>query len=127
MRGAKAAACLSYKAGSFNVFADQWCIHQYDAARKSKGLVLFPHTLNISREIWILFSPKYNYEGSEAGYLSRIWCVFELATFLKLHARNPKIKLLDIQLLGNIEIFNVLFGERVLLRARAKLGCTARY
>jgi len=56
------------------VFLDKLCIAQHDEELKQRGIVSLPGFLMSSRELVVLWSPRY---------FSRLWCTFEIATFLK--------------------------------------------
>lgn len=58
-------------------FMDAACIHQADPELKEQGIYSIAGLLGLSREMRVLWSPPY---------LSRLWCVFELAAFRK---KNP--------------------------------------
>ncbi len=57
-------------------FLDKLCIHQADAALKQQAIDSLDIFLRFSRRLLVLWSP---------GYLNRLWCTYELATFVKLH------------------------------------------
>ncbi len=57
-------------------FLDKICIHQTDARLKKEAIDSLDIFLRFSRRLLVLWSPDY---------LSRLWCVYELATFVKLH------------------------------------------
>eukprot|EP00401_Gymnodinium_catenatum_P006750 CAMPEP_0117486754 /NCGR_PEP_ID=MMETSP0784-20121206/15640_1 /TAXON_ID=39447 /ORGANISM="" /LENGTH=550 /DNA_ID=CAMNT_0005281375 /DNA_START=66 /DNA_END=1718 /DNA_ORIENTATION=+ len=56
-----------------NIFLDQVCIHQVDAEMKQKGILSLGYFLSNSQALMILWTPKY---------LSRLWCVYELAAYV---------------------------------------------
>ena len=55
------------------VFLDKLCIHQTDDAIKTQGIRALGLFLRHSRKMLVLWSPEY---------FSRLWCCFELASFL---------------------------------------------
>ncbi|CAK9070872.1 Probable flavin-containing monooxygenase 1, partial [Durusdinium trenchii] len=55
-------------------FVDVCCIHQADEKLMQRGIYGIGGILSVSRELRVLWS---------APYLSRLWCVFELAAFRK--------------------------------------------
>mmetsp|Transcript_52537 Transcript_52537/g.162500 ORF Transcript_52537/g.162500 Transcript_52537/m.162500 type:complete len:623 (-) Transcript_52537:12-1880(-) len=58
------------------VFLDVACICQTDDALRAAGIRALGGFLKHSRELHIMWSPEY---------FSRLWCVYELAAFLRLH------------------------------------------
>jgi len=56
------------------VFLDKLCIAQHDPVKKKKGIQGLGCFLDHSKTLTILWSPRY---------FSRLWCGFELATFLR--------------------------------------------
>ena len=56
------------------VFLDRLCIAQHDPHLKEQGIMGLAAFLDISKELTILWSPRY---------LSRLWCVYELATYMR--------------------------------------------
>mmetsp|Transcript_29475 Transcript_29475/g.72716 ORF Transcript_29475/g.72716 Transcript_29475/m.72716 type:complete len:429 (-) Transcript_29475:246-1532(-) len=53
---------------------DKTCIHQGNERLRMAGIGLFDVFLEQSQQLWIMFSDKY---------LTRIWCVYELAVWTK--------------------------------------------
>eukprot|EP00439_Symbiodinium_sp_Y106_P023591 s1645_g2.t2 len=74
-------------------FLDVVCVNQSDALQQERGIYGIGGFLAVSRELRILWSPPY---------LSRLWCVFEIAAFRK---ASPLGKL----------VFQPLFIERDIL------------
>ncbi|CAJ1384470.1 unnamed protein product [Effrenium voratum] len=60
-------------------FLDVMSIHQTDAALKEKGIYGIGGFLSLSSELRVLWSPPY---------LTRLWCIFELAAFRKANPRG---------------------------------------
>jgi hypothetical protein len=58
-------------------FFDRCCIHQTDKAMKIRGIQGIGHFLRCSKGMVVLWDPTY---------FSRMWCMFELATFALVHA-----------------------------------------
>ncbi|CAE7641948.1 unnamed protein product, partial [Symbiodinium pilosum] len=56
-------------------FLDFLCIHQTDVSKMQQGIRSIGHYLAASAELHVLWSNPY---------LSRLWCVFELAAYRKL-------------------------------------------
>lgn len=59
-----------------SVFLDRVCIHQKDLRRKTEGVMSIGAILKASHSILVIF---------DETYVDRLWCVFELAAFLKAH------------------------------------------
>lgn len=55
-------------------FWEAACINQTDVDEKNKGIYAIADFLRVSKELRVLWSPPY---------LSRLWCVFELAAYRK--------------------------------------------
>ena len=59
---------------------DKACVHQTEPCLNQAGIALFPYYLQNAKELWILFTPEY---------LTRVWCIYELATWLKTKEDAP--------------------------------------
>lgn len=65
------------------VFFDQFCIHQEDEVKKLEGIKHIGDYLRLSDKLVIYWSSDYN---------ERLWCIFELACFLRTDSsRNVEI------------------------------------
>ncbi|KAF4686729.1 hypothetical protein FOZ60_004920 [Perkinsus olseni] len=64
------------------VFLDKCCIPQNDPIAKSYGISRLADYLRVSNKLLILWSPDY---------LERLWCVYELAVFLRTHKKEDVI------------------------------------
>mmetsp|Transcript_56846 Transcript_56846/g.122946 ORF Transcript_56846/g.122946 Transcript_56846/m.122946 type:complete len:554 (-) Transcript_56846:106-1767(-) len=62
------------------IFLDKACISQMDAMQKKKGIESIGAILGLSRDLLVLWDP---------GYVKRLWCVFELAAYVK--ARGQRL------------------------------------
>lgn len=62
------------------VFVDRICIHQEQQELKSKGILSIGGFIKHSRSMLVLWDPTY---------VGRLWCVFELAAFLKSQEQEP--------------------------------------
>lgn len=62
------------------VFLDVMCIHQVDMEKKERGIYSLGGFLGHSRKLLVLWSPQY---------LTRLWCVFELAAFCNVKRHGP--------------------------------------
>ena len=52
---------------------DKASVHQTEPCLNQAGIALFPYYLDKAKELWILFTPEY---------LTRVWCIYELANWL---------------------------------------------
>jgi len=59
---------------------DKACVHQTEPCLNQAGIALFQYYLQEARELWILFTPEY---------LTRVWCIYELASWLKTKPKSP--------------------------------------
>jgi len=66
------------------VFVDRVCIHQGDERQKFLGVIHMGAFLKRSRKLVVVWDPSY---------LSRAWCIFELAAFLHSHRDSAKASL----------------------------------
>lgn len=66
------------------VFMDRVCIHQGDERQKFLGVIHMGAFLKRSRKLVVVWDPSY---------LSRAWCIFELAAFLHSHRDTAKANL----------------------------------
>ncbi|KAF4693322.1 hypothetical protein FOZ60_011302 [Perkinsus olseni] len=64
------------------VFLDKCCIPQNDPIAKAYGISRLADYLRVSNKLLILWSPDY---------LERLWCVYELAVFLRFHKKEEVI------------------------------------
>ncbi|CAE7243422.1 smg1 [Symbiodinium natans] len=62
----------AYFPGGALVFMDKACVHQSSLELKRRAIYSIGGFLQVSKELWVLWSPQY---------LSRLWCVFEIAAF----------------------------------------------
>ncbi|CAE7569258.1 unnamed protein product, partial [Symbiodinium sp. CCMP2456] len=67
---------------SDHCFMDAVCIHQADPEKKRQGIDAIAGFLSVSRQLRILWSPSY---------LSRLWCVFEIAAYRKVNPRGQVV------------------------------------
>ncbi|CAE7192480.1 unnamed protein product [Symbiodinium sp. CCMP2456] len=80
------------------VFLDIVCIHQSDQRRKGQALLSMGAFLKQSKSMLVLWDPTW---------VTRLWCIFEIAAFL--HSRSPGRK-------ADLQIVPPLFGPVLLLR-----------
>ncbi|CAE6940239.1 unnamed protein product, partial [Symbiodinium sp. CCMP2592] len=71
------------------VFLDKLCIAQHDENLKEKGVLGLAAFLNRSDELTILWSKNY---------FRRLWCSFELATFMKDSNKHAHIRLVPLKM-----------------------------
>ncbi|CAE7459868.1 unnamed protein product [Symbiodinium natans] len=71
------------------VFLDKLCIAQHDEALKEKGVLGLAAFLNCSDELTILWSRRY---------FHRLWCSYELATFMKDMDKHACIQLIPLKM-----------------------------
>ncbi|KAF4757408.1 hypothetical protein FOZ63_001551 [Perkinsus olseni] len=64
------------------VFLDKCCIQQKDPTAKSYGISRLAEYLRASDKLLVLWSPDY---------LDRLWCVYELAVFLRTHDKEDVV------------------------------------
>ncbi|CAJ1445708.1 unnamed protein product [Effrenium voratum] len=70
------------------VFMDKICIAQHDDNLKERGILGLAAFVRSSNKLTILWSPRY---------FTRLWCSFEIATFLRDASRSgPKLKPIEI-------------------------------
>ncbi|CAE7937702.1 unnamed protein product [Symbiodinium sp. KB8] len=79
--------------GSDTCFLDYVCIHQSDKRMMQQGIRSIGAFLAASRELRVLWSPPY---------LTRLWCVFELAAYRKL---NPAGKIVIKPIATDIAVY----------------------
>ncbi|CAK9043209.1 unnamed protein product [Durusdinium trenchii] len=58
------------------VFVDRICIHQHETRLKTEGILNVGGILKNSKSMLVLF---------DSSYAQRLWCIYELAAFLKAH------------------------------------------
>ncbi|CAE7383334.1 unnamed protein product [Symbiodinium sp. CCMP2456] len=79
-----ALVCLAFSERREELFLDVLCIHQTDQRLKSEGLLNICAFLKNSDSMLVLWDPTY---------VERLWCVFELAAFLKSRESGTATKL----------------------------------
>jgi len=70
------------------VFLDKLCIAQHDAVKKEKGILGLAGFLHRSDRLLVLWSPRY---------FSRLWCAYEIATFMKDRNRAKSILVMPVK------------------------------
>ncbi|CAE7767980.1 unnamed protein product, partial [Symbiodinium necroappetens] len=79
-----------------SIFVDRVCINQFDPRMRAEGIVNIGAVLSVSKSLLVLF---------DDSYADRLWCLFEMAAFLKAHpaaAEKPYILQVKPILLGFI-------------------------
>mmetsp|Transcript_67473 Transcript_67473/g.158301 ORF Transcript_67473/g.158301 Transcript_67473/m.158301 type:complete len:549 (-) Transcript_67473:171-1817(-) len=79
-----------------SIFVDRVCINQFDPHMKTEGIINIGAVLRVSKSLLVLF---------DDSYADRLWCLFEIAAFLKAHpeaAEKPDILQVKPILLGFI-------------------------
>ena len=71
------------------VFLDKLCIAQHDVALKEQGILGLAAFLDIADELTVLWSPRT---------LQRLWCVYELSTFLRRPEKRKQVKIMPVKL-----------------------------
>ena len=82
-------------------FLDVACISQVDEDLKQRGVYGLGGSLSVAKELRILWGPSY---------LSRLWCVFELAAYRK---ANPDGKIRLAPLFVERQVFLLILGSNV--------------
>lgn len=103
------------------VFLDRLCIAQYDPELKQKGISALAGFLRNSSTLTVLWSPRW---------ITRLWCVYELATYLSNPGKAKSIRFVPVTLgasFMSVVLFYVLivFGVQTtldLLERKAFLG-----
>ncbi len=70
----------------FNVFFDKFCVHQSNCTLNTCGIGRLPLFLMKSKKLMCLFDEEWT---------TRLWCVWELAVYLKLRP-NPEVEFVSI-------------------------------
>ncbi|EER01262.1 hypothetical protein Pmar_PMAR020168 [Perkinsus marinus ATCC 50983] len=83
------------------IFLDKCCISQTDQVAKLRGIRGLSSFLGKSNELLILWS---------RDYFKRLWCVFEVASFLQQHGLERKIHLVSIR---QTKFAFIIFGAEV--------------
>jgi len=81
----------------------------------SAGVGLFAHFLDISDEMWVLFTERY---------ITRIWCVYEMAVWLRQMKKHPKKKIKLIPLNLNSTLFRIFPFLQLIVGIMAGLAGT---
>ena len=71
------------------MFLDKLCIAQHDVALKEQGILGLAAFLDIADELTVLWSPRT---------LQRLWCVYELSTFLRRPEKRKQVKIMPVKL-----------------------------
>ncbi|CAK8988825.1 unnamed protein product [Durusdinium trenchii] len=72
-----------------SVFVDRMCINQFDGRMKAEGIMNIGAILKVSKSLLVVW---------DDSYVERLWCMFEMAAFLKAHPDTEKAaKLVRVQ------------------------------
>ncbi|OLQ12007.1 hypothetical protein AK812_SmicGene4093 [Symbiodinium microadriaticum] len=88
------------------VFLDKLCIDQHDERLKEKGIMGLAGFLDNTRKLTVLWSPQY---------FSRLWCTYELATFLRNPDQHKPLEVMPVRMC--YLLFLMAFCWRILLFA----------
>ena len=80
------------------IFLDRLCIAQHVEELKQKGILGLAGFLDRSRQLTILWSPRY---------FSRIWCTYEVATFLRDPGNQKPILVMPVKMALILFLFAV--------------------
>ncbi|CAK9014805.1 unnamed protein product [Durusdinium trenchii] len=72
------------------VFVDRMCINQFDGRMKAEGIMNIGAMLKASKSLLVVW---------DESYADRLWCIFELAAFLKAHPEvsSGKSRILQVK------------------------------
>eukprot|EP00438_Fugacium_kawagutii_P014819 Skav234793 [mRNA] locus=scaffold69:145638:146855:+ [translate_table: standard] len=76
--------CFFLWRASGSIFFDRICIHQLDQELKAKGILSIGGFIKQSQNMMVVW---------DSSYVERLWCVFELAAFLKSQDEEPSKQL----------------------------------
>ena len=97
---------IPYLAPRKRLFLDKFCVHQSNPNLTSAGILRLALFLRNSKELLCLFDDEF---------CSRMWCVWELATYLRMR-KNPKVTFVCIsQRCCEIIILIVYFLQRIVV------------
>jgi len=88
------------------VFLDKLCIDQHDERLKEKGILGLAGFLDNTKKLTVLWSPQY---------FSRLWCTYELATFLRNPDQHKPLEVMPVRMCHLL--FLMAFCWRILLFA----------
>ena len=95
---------LDVCSGSPRIFLDKLCISQADPEKKKLGILGLGAFLKVSEKLVILWSPRY---------LNRMWCTYEMVTFLRFHSEAARIQIMPVNM-ALILVLTVLMCQCVL-------------
>ncbi|CAE7037672.1 ABCF5 [Symbiodinium natans] len=79
------------------VFLDKLCIAQHDEALKEKGILGLAAFLHRSDKLLVLWSPRY---------FARLWCAYEIATFMKDRQRAKSILVMPVKMASLLFLYS---------------------
>ncbi|OLP90861.1 RCC1 and BTB domain-containing protein 2 [Symbiodinium microadriaticum] len=86
--------------GSPLVFLDKLCISQTDPVKKEQGILGLGGFLRVSQRLIVLWSPRY---------FSRLWCTYELVTYLRLNGGMRKVYVMPVKMAVLLLIMSVVW------------------
>ncbi|CAJ1403201.1 unnamed protein product [Effrenium voratum] len=98
-------AVLAFRRPQEPVFLDRLCINQLSSKAKGEGVLCIGGVLKASEELLVIW---------DRSYCERLWCIFELAAFLKAHADEATVKV-RVQPLSLATLCMASFGLNVAL------------
>lgn len=90
------------------VFLDKLCISQDNPEEKKLGILGLGAFLKASEKLVILWSPRY---------FHRLWCTYEIVTFLRLHGEAARIQIMPAKMAWLLAL-TVLMWQSVLFTGR---------
>ncbi|CAE7403520.1 car [Symbiodinium sp. CCMP2592] len=90
------------------VFLDKLCISQEDPEEKKLGILGLGAFLKASGKLVILWSPRY---------FHRLWCTYEIVTFLRLHGEAARIQIMPAKMAWLLAL-TALMWQSVLFTGR---------
>ncbi|CAE7561581.1 unnamed protein product [Symbiodinium sp. CCMP2456] len=93
------------------VFLDKLCIAQHDAALKEQGIMGLAAFLDRSEKLTVLWSPRY---------FHRLWCTYEISTFLRKVDGNAQIEMMPVKLsfllcINAVKWFIMTIGAHIIM------------
>eukprot|EP00929_Paragymnodinium_shiwhaense_P110501 TRINITY_DN7759_c0_g1_i1.p1 TRINITY_DN7759_c0_g1~~TRINITY_DN7759_c0_g1_i1.p1 ORF type:complete len:514 (+),score=13.63 TRINITY_DN7759_c0_g1_i1:86-1627(+) len=92
------------------VFLDKLCINQTDSAKKAAGIMCLAGFLKASKKMVVLWTPRY---------FTRLWCTYELASWIKLQRDfSTTVHIVPVGLLHKLVVYISMPGhsDHVFLR-----------
>eukprot|EP00439_Symbiodinium_sp_Y106_P017686 s1073_g2.t1 len=87
------------------VFLDKFCIAQHSDELKAKGILGIAAFLLQSRKLVVLWTPRY---------FSRLWCTYELTTFLQAQRRSDAVVMMPLKMSMLLFLFSAFWHLLIL-------------